>query len=127
MMQPYIAAGRYRPYDGNTELAAGISVLVSRGHTPGHSVFVIESKGEKLVLWGDLMHQAAVQFVDPSVTIQFDSDPAVAARERRRVFTDAANDRHWVAASHLPFPGLGHLRKDGDSYTFVPANYVPLR
>jgi glyoxylase-like metal-dependent hydrolase (beta-lactamase superfamily II) len=126
MLEPYIAAGRYKPYDGNTELVPGIRSVVSRGHTPGHSVFVVESKGDKLVLWGDLMHQAAVQFVDPSVTIAFDTDPATAARERQRVYADAAKGRHWVAASHLPFPGIGHLRSEGKGYVYVPVNYTPV-
>jgi glyoxylase-like metal-dependent hydrolase (beta-lactamase superfamily II) len=126
MMQPYLAAGRYKPYEGDTELVPGIRAVVSRGHTPGHSVFVIQSKGDRLVLWGDLIHQAAVQFADPAVTIAFDSDPETAAQQRRRVFAEAASDRHWVAGSHLPFPGIGHLRKESEGYAFVPANYSPL-
>jgi len=43
---------------------------VTRGHTPRHTIYVVESKGERLVLWGDLMHVAAVQFPGPSVTIK---------------------------------------------------------
>ena len=67
MVNPYVAANRFKPYAGDTQLVPGIRAVVTRGHTPGHAMYVIESKGEKLVLWGDLMHQAAVQFLDPSV------------------------------------------------------------
>jgi glyoxylase-like metal-dependent hydrolase (beta-lactamase superfamily II) len=125
-IQPYADAGRFKPYEGDAELVPGIRAQVTRGHTPGHALYVIESKGEKLVLWGDLMHQAAVQFVDPAVTMTFDTDQNEAARQRRRAFEAAAQERHWVGASHLPFPGLGHLRKEGDGFVFQPANYVAL-
>jgi glyoxylase-like metal-dependent hydrolase (beta-lactamase superfamily II) len=123
---PYSTAGRFKPYDGDTELVPGIRAQVTRGHTPGHAAYVIESKGEKLVLWGDLMHQAAVQFADPSVTIQFDTDQDMAAKQRRRAYEAAAKEKHWVGAAHLPFPGLGHLRAEGNGFVYVPANYVAL-
>jgi len=122
-LNPYIAAGKFKPFDGDTALVPGVSAKAARGHTAGHSVFVVESKGQKLVLWGDLMHVAAVQFAEPSVTIQFDTDPKAAAVQRKKAFADAARQGHWVAAAHLSFPGLGHIRTDGKAYAFVPANY----
>jgi hypothetical protein len=86
-------------------------------------VYVVESKGQKLVLWGDLMHVAAVQFPDPAVTIQYDTDSGMAAMQRKKVFADAAEKRSWVAGAHLSFPGIGHLRTAGSGYAFVPVNY----
>jgi glyoxylase-like metal-dependent hydrolase (beta-lactamase superfamily II) len=127
-INPYVAAGKFKPFDGATELVPGIKAVASRGHTPGHSVYVVESKGQKLVLWGDLMHAAAVQFPDPSVTIQFDTDPKAAAAARKKAYADAAKNGYWVAAAHLPFPGVGHLRAEGKGgYVWVPANYTSLR
>ena len=126
MVNPYVTAGRYKTYAGDTELVPGVRAVVTRGHTPGHAMYVVESKGEKLVLWGDLMHQAAVQFLDPSVTVTFDSDQSKAAQQRRQAYQAAAKEGHWVGASHLPFPGIGHLRTDGKAYAYVPVNYVAL-
>jgi len=123
-LQPYVESGRFKPFDGDTELAPGIRAVAARGHTPGHAVYVIESEGRKLVLWGDLMHVAAVQFPDPSVTIQFDVDSKAAALQRRKAFAAAARQGLWVGASHLSFPGLGHLRPDGKGYDWIPANYA---
>ncbi len=123
-MQPYVESGRFQPFDGDTELAPGIRAVAARGHTPGHAVYVVESEGRKLVLWGDLMHVAAVQFPDPSVTIQFDVDSKAAAVQRRKAFAAAARQGLWVGASHLSFPGLGHLRPDGKGYDWIPANYA---
>ena len=71
------------------------------------------------------MHVAAVQFPNPAVTISFDTDSKLAAVERQRAFADAADKGYWIAAAHLSFPGIGHLRKDGDAYVFVPTNFAP--
>lgn len=124
---PYIAADKFKTFDGNTELVPGIKAVATHGHTPGHTVYVVESQGQRLVLWGDLMHVAAVQFPDPAVTIRFDTDSKAAAAQRKKEFADAAKRGHWVAAAHLPFPGIGHLRADGKGYDWVPANYTAMR
>ena len=122
-LNPYIAAGKFKPFDGNTELVLGVRAMASHGHTPGHTTYIVESKGEKLALLGDLVHVAAVQFPDPSVTIHFDTDSKAAAVQRKRAFADAAKQGYWVGAAHISFPGIGHIRADGKGYTWVPANY----
>ena len=123
MLNPYVSAGKFKPFDGDTELVPGIRAVATPGHTAGHTVYVVESKGQKLILWGDLMHVAAVQFADPAVTIQYDTDSGMAATQRKKVFADAAGKRCWVGGAHLSFPGIGHLRTAGSGYAFVPANY----
>ena len=125
-LKPYVDAGKFKPFNGDVALAPGIRAVATAGHTAGHTVYVVESKGEKLVLWGDLMHVAAAQFPDPAVTIAFDTDSAMAAAQRKKVFADAAAHGDWVAGAHLSFPGIGHLRVAGTSYSYVPANYSAL-
>jgi glyoxylase-like metal-dependent hydrolase (beta-lactamase superfamily II) len=125
-LEPYVAAGRFKPFNGDEQLVPGIRSVSAPGHTPGHTLYMVESGGEKLLLWGDLMHAAAVQFPDPSVSIKYDSDVPAAREQRRKVFADAAEHRYWVAGAHLPFPGIGHLRANGSGYTFVHANYTSL-
>jgi glyoxylase-like metal-dependent hydrolase (beta-lactamase superfamily II) len=123
----YVAAGKMKPFNtdkGATELVPGISAMAARGHTPGHSIFVAESQGQRMVFWGDLMHVAAVQFVDPSVTIQFDSDPKAAAPSRLKNYADAAKKGYYVAVTHVSFPGIGKLRADGKGYQWLPTNYT---
>lgn len=126
-IKPYQAAGKFKPFDGDTELTPGIKAIATPGHTPGHSIYAVESQGQRLVLWGDLMHVAAVQFPEPAVTIRFDTDSNAAASQRKAQYADAAQRGYWVAAAHLPFPGIGHLRADGSGYDWVPANYTALR
>lgn len=120
----YVAAGRFKAFDGDTDLVPGIRAVAARGHTPGHTTYVVESQGEKLVVWGDLMHVAAVQFADPSVTIQFDSDPKAAAPQRKKAYKDAAKQGYYAAVAHVSFPGIGRLRADGKGYVWLPANYT---
>jgi len=126
-VNPYKDAGKLRPFDGATQLVPGVRAQPAYGHTPGHTVYVVESKGEKLVLWGDLLHVAAVQFEEPAVTIGFDIDEPAAAQSRLAGFADAARNGDLVAAAHLPFPGIGRLRAAGKGHVFVPLNYSLLK
>ncbi|UGQ48269.1 MBL fold metallo-hydrolase [Massilia endophytica] len=121
---PYTNVGKFQPFDGSTELVPGIKASSSFGHTPGHTTYVVESKGQKLVLIGDLMHVQSVQFDDPSVTIDFDTDSKKALAERKAAFADAAKQGYLIGAAHLPFPGLGHLRAAGKGYQYIPVNYT---
>ena len=73
------------------------------------------------------MHVAAVQFDNPSVTIQFDTDNKQAAIARKKAYADAAKNGYLVASAHLSFPGIGHIRSEGKGYAWVPVNYTPVR
>jgi len=126
-MNEYIKAGKFQPFDGARELVPGIHAVSAYGHTAGHTNYVVESEGQKLVLWGDLMHVPSVQFAHPEVTIKFDSDSPAAAESRARVFAEAAREGYLVGAAHIPFPGLGHLRAEGQGYVWVPLNYSLIR
>lgn len=126
-LNPYIAAGKFKPFDGDTDLVPGIKAIAAYGHTPGHTIYKIESKGQTLVLWGDLMHVAAVQFGEPSVAMRFDSDSKSATIQRKRAYAEAAKEGYMVGSAHLSFPGLGHLRTEGKGYVFVPLNYSSLK
>ena len=105
----------------------GIKAVAAPGHTPGHSLYVVESQGKKLVLWGDLMHVAAVQFGDSSVTIQFDTDSKNAAIQRKLAYAESAKQGYLVGSAPVSFPGLGHLRAEGKGYAGAPLNYSGLK
>ena len=122
-VNPYVAAGKYQPFESDGEPVPGVRTLASIGHTAGHTSYLVESKGQRLLVIGDLIHVAAVQFADPGVTIAFDSDAKAAALSRTAVFKMAAKDGALVGAAHLQFPGLGHLRAAGPSWQWVPVNY----
>jgi glyoxylase-like metal-dependent hydrolase (beta-lactamase superfamily II) len=113
---------------GGGEVAPGIEATPLPGHTPGHTGYLIGGSGaDRLWIWGDVVHAAALQFPRPSATLSFDVDPPAAAATRARAFDRAAADRLLVAGMHLPFPGVGHVaRAGGDGYRFAPAPWLPL-
>ena len=122
-LAPYVSAGKLKRFEGPTELMPGIRTLATPGHTPGHSFYVAESQGQKVVFWGDIMHVAAVQFPEPQVTIQYDTDSKAAAAQRAKAYADAAKQGYLVAVAHISFPGLGHVKAQGKGYTWLPVNY----
>jgi glyoxylase-like metal-dependent hydrolase (beta-lactamase superfamily II) len=126
-VDPYVKAGKFRPFTGDVALLPGVRSYTSFGHTAGHTSYLIESQGQKLLVMGDLIHVPAVQLDHPDVTIAFDSDPKEAAASRIRVFNQMARDRTLVAGAHIPFPGIGHLRAAGTSYQWVPMNFSRMR
>lgn len=126
LVKGFADTGRFKPFDGSAtgvEIVPGVKAFPAYGHTPGHSNFVAESKGQKMMFWGDLMHVAAVQFADPTVTVQFDSDPKTARPAREAAYAAAAKDGYYVAVTHVSFPGIGRLRADGKGYDWLPVNY----
>lgn len=120
---PYITAGKFKTFEGNIELTPGIRAEELFGHTPGHIAYVIERKGETLVLWGDIIHIAAVQFEDPAVTIAYDSDKEEAAKAREQILAAAAKQNWLIGGAHLAFPGIGYVQANGGGYSFIPLNY----
>jgi len=124
IFQPYLASGKFKPFDGETQLIPGVRAVPAAGHTPGHTIYVIESGGERMLAWGDLMHVAALQFPLPSATFETEWSTTKSAQQRQTVFADVANHGHYAAAAHVAFPGIGKLRADGDGYTWVPVSYI---
>lgn len=92
LLAPYINTGRFNAFSYDQPLEPGIRAIPSPGHTLGHSFFAVESEGQKLLLWGDFVHFAPVQFPDPAVTVAYDSDPAEAGAERATIYADAARE-----------------------------------
>ncbi|WP_338691150.1 MBL fold metallo-hydrolase [Bradyrhizobium sp. 26S5] len=121
---PYQRAGKLIVFEGNTALVAGVRAQTAYGHTPGHTMYMVESGGEKLLLWGDVVHVAAIQFEDPTVTIRYDVNPSEAEHVHELAFAQAAGNGYLIGGAHISFPGLGHVRRDGaTTYTYVPLNY----
>jgi glyoxylase-like metal-dependent hydrolase (beta-lactamase superfamily II) len=122
-LDPYIKAGHVKAFSGETTVLPGIRTMPAPGHTPGHTFYAVESNGQTLVLWGDTVHVAQVQFPDPTIAITFDTDAGEARAQREAVFADAAKNRYLVAAAHIAFPGIGHVRQESGSYSWVPVDY----
>ncbi|MNN34588.1 putative quorum-quenching lactonase YtnP [compost metagenome] len=103
------------------EVAAGVTARVTGGHTPGHCVVDVASKGEKLTFVGDAIFE--VGFEHPTWQNGFEHEPEVATQARIALLDEAAETGSMLAAAHIAFPSIGHIAKNGESYRFVPVQW----
>ena len=103
------------------EVTAGVRLVSTPGHTPGHMSVMIESEGKTLVALGDAMTHAYTNFAHPEWYIDRDQDGDLAVSTRRRLLDMAASDRIAILGYHFPFPGVGHVQRAGNAYRFIPA------
>ena len=115
---PYANQSRF--FQGDEEVFPGVTALRAHGHTPGHSCYMVESGGESLLIWGDIVHVPEIQTARPDVAIAFDTDMHAAIDSRKRIFDMAATEGLLVAGMHLHFPTFSHLVRDGDGYRLLP-------
>ena len=108
--------GRLKEFQFGEEVLPGIRALDAAGHTPGHTVF---DTGTLLIV-GDLLHAAAIQFPHPEVSATYDMDPEKAARVRRHFYDQAAASAKPVAGMHLPCPGVGRIHREAARYVYAP-------
>jgi glyoxylase-like metal-dependent hydrolase (beta-lactamase superfamily II) len=104
-----------------TELLPGITPIANYGHTPGHTVFLLESNGNKLIIGGDFLHIALVQFPNPDISASYDMDKQAAAVSRRQILDYAAKNKIPIGGMHVVYPGIGVVESDGNGYRFTPA------
>jgi glyoxylase-like metal-dependent hydrolase (beta-lactamase superfamily II) len=120
---PYLAAHKIVPIKPDSEILPGITARSQTGHTPGHTAFLVQSNGHRMLLWGDIIHGAEVQFDHPEITVSYDVDPARAASARLEELAFAADNGILVASDHISFPGIGHVRRTGSAYRWAPIPY----
>jgi len=104
-------------------VVSGITAIEGFGHTPGHMCFRIESKGQQVLLLGDLANHYVWSLAYPDWEVRFDADKAAAAASRRKLLGMAAADRLPIIGYHLPFPALGYVDTRGNGFHYVPATY----
>jgi glyoxylase-like metal-dependent hydrolase (beta-lactamase superfamily II) len=107
-----------RQFDDEHEVASGVVVRRTGGHTPGHSVVRVASGGDALTFAGDAVF--AVGFDQPEWHNGFEHDPEEAARVRIRLLRELAETGELLVATHMPFPSVGHVAVAGDAFRWVP-------
>jgi glyoxylase-like metal-dependent hydrolase (beta-lactamase superfamily II) len=108
-----------RTFENEYEVAPGVLVQRTGGHTPGHSVVRLASGGDRLMFAGDLVFQ--VGFEHPDWYNGFEHDPEEAARVRVRLLRELAATGEALVATHLSFPSVCHVAVAGDAFRWVPA------
>ncbi|HUF35044.1 MAG TPA: MBL fold metallo-hydrolase [Gemmatimonadales bacterium] len=105
------------------EVAPGIHAVDAYGHTPGHLAFHLESRGKRLLFWGDCAHHEVASLAHPEWHALFDMDKTQGAATRRRIYQMAAAERIPVVGYHTSFPSVGFVQKAGAGYRWVPVTY----
>ncbi|OJZ64503.1 MBL fold metallo-hydrolase [Mycolicibacterium diernhoferi] len=111
--------GQLRAFDEEYEVAPGVLLRRTGGHTPGHSIVRIESRGEALTFAGDAVFQPG--FEQPGWQNGFEHDPEESARVRVRLLGELAASGEQLVATHLPFPSVCHVAAAGNAFRVVPA------
>ncbi len=117
-VRPVLAAGYADLVEVDHRVCAEVRFVATPGHSPGHVSVVVESGGERAVITGDMAHHP-LQFADPSVGSNADSDRAAAAATRRRCLAEWAADGSLVIGTHFVAPTAGRLRAVGDGWQLV--------
>ncbi|WP_339031459.1 MBL fold metallo-hydrolase [Bradyrhizobium symbiodeficiens] len=107
-----------RIFEEQHEVASGVLVSRTGGHTPGHSVVRLASGGDRLMFAGDAIFP--VSFDHPEWHNGFEHDPEEATRVRIRLMRELAETGAWLVATHMPFPSIGRVAAAGDLFRWVP-------
>ena len=120
LQESLLLAAAIRPqvetFEPGRPIVPGITPLPLYGHTPGHVVYEIASQGQRLRDIGDTVHSSIISLRKPDWTIQFDTDKAEGARQRRHALQRLAATHEFICAPHFPFPGVGEIEQTGDGF-----------
>ncbi len=108
---------------GGEEIAPGVVAEEAFGHSLGHMTYRVSSGDAQVLIWGDLTNHYAFSLPHPDSPVGFDDDKPQAIATRNRVLGQVADAGTMVVGHHMPFPGVGYVRRDGDSFAWVPASY----
>jgi glyoxylase-like metal-dependent hydrolase (beta-lactamase superfamily II) len=114
------------PYEWGKEVVPGLLAVESVGHTPGHTSYVLSSGSGKVFVQSDVTNNPNPFATNPGWHAFFDQDGDVAEKTRRRVYDMVVAEKLMVQGFHYPFPGLGHVEKDGSGYRVVPVPWNPV-
>lgn len=125
-LEPYKTSKQLETFKLGADLGSGLTSVDLRGHTPGHSGFRIASGKDQLLIWGDIVHMQALQFIHPEWSLIYDIDPEQAIKSRQKILDEVSADKLRIGGMHLSFPGLGHVEKSASGYALVPQMWESL-
>ncbi|ACU62694.1 MBL fold metallo-hydrolase [Chitinophaga pinensis] len=101
-----------------------VRLQAAPGHTPGHTLVRVFSGNEEIVHIADLIHSDVLLFPHPEWGFDGDTDFTLAAATRRKVLESLTKDRTKVFSYHLPWPGIGHVKKKDEGFTWIAETYA---
>lgn len=107
-------------FEAGTEVAPGIRSIAAYGHTPGHTLFQLQSAGQSFFYVADLTNVPALFARNPDWAVTFDMDAEAARKVRREMFQRIVDNQALLGGFHFPFPALGRMAASGKGYAFQP-------
>ena len=105
------------------DVVTGVTAVAAHGHTPGHTVYHVESAGRRLLIAADTANHYVASLQRPDWHVRFDMDKEGAAATRKKIFGMVAADGIPFAGYHMPFPAVGYVEEKGEGFRYVPAAY----
>jgi len=106
--------GRLTIIDGDQEIAPGISVVKTGGHTRAHQIVRFSSNGQEGVFWGDLIPMSA--HIRPHYVMAYDLYPVDVWQAKKELVPRALEERWTNIFYHEPKTPLGRIVKDGKDF-----------
>jgi glyoxylase-like metal-dependent hydrolase (beta-lactamase superfamily II) len=111
---------RYNTFAFGDTLAHGIVAIDASGHTPGHTAFLIDMGETKMLVAGDFLHAAALQFPHPEECARFDMDREASVKRRKELIQMCIDNNWLIAGIHIP-GGFGTVKSNGEGgFEFTP-------
>ncbi len=108
-------------FEFGAEIVPGIIATDTSGHTPGHTSYLVTSEEEKLIVTGDIFYSDPLNLEHPDWEVAFDTDSEKGLTTRTQFLKEVSEDRVELLVPHMPFPGLGYVRVEGDHYGWKPS------
>ena len=118
-MLPILEAKQDMIVDGTQQLGDDLTISPAPGHSPGHVLITLQSKGTEALFIGDIMHNP-IQIHHPKWSSAFCSDPEQARRTRRRVLEQAASKGSLLYPCHFAGPHIGRVAEKAGGFTYLP-------
>jgi glyoxylase-like metal-dependent hydrolase (beta-lactamase superfamily II) len=112
---PVHTAGLTHLWDGSYRIDKNLRLDLAPGHTPGSSVLSLESRGDRALFVGDLVH-TALQLVEPDLNSCACEDPAESRATRRKLLGRAAETGALVFPAHLGGHGAAEVERNGSRF-----------
>lgn len=115
---------RVRPFRFGEEVIPGIQAIDARGHSPGHTNYLIQSADTSLLHVGDVFHHPAFDLAHPDWATAFDQNAKQAYQTRRRILDMASEERTPIFSYHMPFPAMGYVYQKGNVYGWQMSPWI---
>ncbi len=111
-------------FDKEASVVSGVDAVAANGHTPGHTVYHVESEGKRLLIAGDTANHFIASLERPDWHVKFDMDKEGAVAARKKVFGMLAADGVPFIGYHMPYPAVGYVQDNGSGgFRYTAASY----